>query len=262
MGDTVLHFEVLGSDAEALQRFYAEAFGWSMNPAGPGYAMALPGGPAGINGGIGAAPEGSPGHVTFYIEVGDLEATLSRVECLGGRQVVPPMDIPDGPRMAMFTDPEGHVVGLTQAGTGAAARAEESSKVERHGVNSPSGPTDRDHVAGVALPQLSDGDMRARLRAAKPYTAVILRKTSAFVRPDVDPTIWEHGRRNMALAEHGVLAIVLPIGDDSELAGLAVFGATPELTASIMEHDPGVEAGIFTWESHPVRGFPGARLPG
>ena len=110
---------------------------------------------------------------------------------------------------------------------------------------------------------ITDEFMRGRVGAARTYTAVLLRKTAAFKRPDVDPTIWEHGRRNMALAEHGVLAIVLPANDDpGDWAGLGIFAASPEDVAQIMDGDPGVRAGIFSYEIHPVRGFPGSRLPG
>jgi len=120
MGNPVTHFEVVGKDAATLQAFYGDAFGWEMQPAIPTYAMAHPNADGGINGGIGAAMDGGPGHVTFYVEVSDLEATLSSIERLGGRSVVGPMDVPGGPRLALFSDPEGHVVGLTQAGSGAA----------------------------------------------------------------------------------------------------------------------------------------------
>ena len=117
MGNPVVHFEVVGRDAEALQGFYRDAFGWQMRPSGPDYAMAYSGVEGSVNGGVGAAPGGGAGHVTFYVEVPDLEATLSRVEGLGGSRVVGPMDVPDGPRIAMFADPEGHVVGLVEAGS-------------------------------------------------------------------------------------------------------------------------------------------------
>ena len=117
MGNPVVHFEVVGRDAEALQAFYRDAFGWQMQPSGPGYAMAYPGVEGGVNGGVGAAPGGGAGHVTFYVEVPDLEATLSGIEDLGGSRVVGPMDVPEGPRIAMFADPEGHVVGLLEAGS-------------------------------------------------------------------------------------------------------------------------------------------------
>ncbi len=121
--------------------------------------------------------------------------------------------------------------------------------------------TDLTHVGGSALPIVSDETMLERLQAVRPYTAVLLRATDKLVRPDVDPIIWEHGRRNFALREHGVLAIVLPVDDDSDLAGLAVFTAPPDEVRAIMDHDPGVTGGIFTYEVHPVRGFPGSALP-
>ncbi len=116
MGNPVVHFEVVGKDANGLQRFYANAFGWEMKPEIPGYAMAHPNAAGGINGGVGAAPNGGPGHVTFYVEVPDLAMALGRIEKLGGGRVVEPRDLPGGGKVAMFSDPEGHVVGLFQTG--------------------------------------------------------------------------------------------------------------------------------------------------
>jgi hypothetical protein len=58
-----------------------------------------------------------------------------------------------------------------------------------------------------------------------------------------------------------VLAVVLPVDDDSDLAGLGVFNATEAEVTQILDEDPGVKAGIFTVELHPVRGFPGSSLP-
>jgi predicted enzyme related to lactoylglutathione lyase len=110
MSNPIVHVEVVGEDGEALQSFFRDAFDWQMRPSGSGYAMAHPG----VEG---ASPEGGQGHVTFYVEVRDLEATLSKIEGLGGSRVVAPMDVPDGPRIAMFADPEGHVVGLIEAGS-------------------------------------------------------------------------------------------------------------------------------------------------
>jgi len=39
---------------------------------------------AGIGGGIGVGPDGYDGHVTFYVEVPDVEAALAQAESLGG----------------------------------------------------------------------------------------------------------------------------------------------------------------------------------
>jgi predicted enzyme related to lactoylglutathione lyase len=117
MGNPVVHFEVVGRDAQALESFYKDAFDWQMQEAMPNYySMAYPGGEGGINGGIGAAMEGGgAGHVTFYVAVPDLEAALSKIEGLGGSTLMGPMDVPEGPSIAMFSDPEGHVVGLLKS---------------------------------------------------------------------------------------------------------------------------------------------------
>jgi uncharacterized protein len=114
MANPVVHFEVVGKDANALQNFYKKAFGWEMQSMMPQYAMARPGGEGGINGGIGAAMDGGKGHVTFYIAVDDLNAALKKIESLGGRKISEPMDVPGGPTIAMFADPEGHVIGLVK----------------------------------------------------------------------------------------------------------------------------------------------------
>ena len=80
MSNPIVHVEVVGEDGEALQSFYRDTFDWQMLPSGPGYAMAHPSVEGGINGGVGASPEGGKGHVTFYVEVGDLEAPLGKIE--------------------------------------------------------------------------------------------------------------------------------------------------------------------------------------
>jgi predicted enzyme related to lactoylglutathione lyase len=112
MASPVTHFEVIGQDAAALQRFYGQAFGWEMQDVMDGdYYMAHPG--SGIDGGIGAAREGA-GHVTFYVQVEDPAAALEKISELGGRTVQEPFDVPGGPTIALFADPEGHVIGLVK----------------------------------------------------------------------------------------------------------------------------------------------------
>jgi predicted enzyme related to lactoylglutathione lyase len=113
MPNPVVHFEVLGKDAERLQGFYRDAFAWKVEPVMPQYAMAHPTEDS-VAGGIGSAMDGGPGHVTFYVGVPDLDASLKKIESLGGKTVAPPMEVPGGPMIAMFADPEGHVVGLVK----------------------------------------------------------------------------------------------------------------------------------------------------
>jgi len=68
----------------------------------------------GINGGImKPKPGGIPAsHLTFYVQVEDLQATLDEAGKLGGETVVPPQPIPGIGSMALLRDPEGNVIGL------------------------------------------------------------------------------------------------------------------------------------------------------
>jgi YCII-related domain-containing protein len=107
---------------------------------------------------------------------------------------------------------------------------------------------------------VSDEFMREMLTKSKQYTAVLLRAARARQESDA-AIVWEHGRRNFSLRAEGLLAIVCPIVDDSEWSGIGIFDATPEEVVRVMDDDPGVKAGVFTYEVHPVRSFPGDRLP-
>jgi uncharacterized protein len=119
MANPVVHFEIIGTDAQVLKDFYRSAFDWEIGPPVKGantkdYAMVNPHGEGGIDGGIGGGVEGYGGHVTFYVGVPDLEAALAKIERLGGSTMMAPTDVPNGPRIALFSDPEGHMIGLVQ----------------------------------------------------------------------------------------------------------------------------------------------------
>lgn len=117
MGSKVVHFEVIGKDGKKLQEFFGSLFGWNIDANNPmNYGM-VDAGQAGIGGGIASDGQGGSGHLTFYVEVEDMQATLNKAESLGGKTIMPPMEVPGGPEIAMFADPEGHVVGLAKAGT-------------------------------------------------------------------------------------------------------------------------------------------------
>ena len=111
MANPVAWFEVTGKDGKKLQKFYGSLFGWKIDANNPmNYGM-TDSSETGIGGGIGPSQDGSS-NLTFYVAVGDLQASLDQAEKLGGKTVMPPMDVPDGPTIAMFADPEGNVVGL------------------------------------------------------------------------------------------------------------------------------------------------------
>ena len=112
----VAWFEITGKDGAALQHFYGKLFDWQIQDAGDesGYGL-VAAAERGIAGGIGAAQDGGPGGVTFYVEVDDPAAYLNKAEELGGQTIVPPTELEQfGLTFAFFTDPEGHVVGLSK----------------------------------------------------------------------------------------------------------------------------------------------------
>ena len=116
MGNPVVWFEVMGKDGAKLRSFYGDLFGWSYEDVeGMDYGM-VQGASAenmpSIPGGIGTAPQGAPNYQTFYVGVDDIPAALDRAESLGGTKLVEPMDLPMGGKIAIFSDPEGNMIGL------------------------------------------------------------------------------------------------------------------------------------------------------
>jgi predicted enzyme related to lactoylglutathione lyase len=74
---------------------------------------------------IAAEPGGIAGHITalghephhytiFYVEVDDVAGYLEKAKSLGGKMLVPPVEIPTG-TFAWTQDPEGNTVGLWKA---------------------------------------------------------------------------------------------------------------------------------------------------
>jgi predicted enzyme related to lactoylglutathione lyase len=123
MGQPVVHFEVMGKNAAALRPFYSDLFGWRIdtdNPMNYGIVQrdenVSPDG-IGIGGGIGEVPEGYAGHVTFYVEVSDVETALAKAESLGGTRMMGPETVMEGLVIGLFNDPEGHTIGVVKTGT-------------------------------------------------------------------------------------------------------------------------------------------------
>jgi len=121
MGQPVVHFEVVGDDNEKLHAFYGGLFDWKIDTDNPvGYGIIdresnLSADGIGIGGGIMGSKEMEGSHVTFYVEVPDVESALAKAEELGGTRVMGPDQVPGGPVLGMVNDPEGHMVGVVQA---------------------------------------------------------------------------------------------------------------------------------------------------
>jgi hypothetical protein len=109
--------------------------------------------------------------------------------------------------------------------------------------------------------EISDDYMRQMMTTSSDYSVVILHATAKREAPGVEKVIWEHARRNFALRVDGLLSIICRVADDSDVKGIGIFSATVDETRAIMDADPGVLAGLFTYEVHTGRSFPGDRLP-
>jgi uncharacterized protein len=113
MKHPVVHFEIVGKDAETLFDFYSGLFEWNIQDAGmPGGSYGLiPAEEGQIGGGIGATGQ-AQGHVTFYVAVDDVEAALAKAESLGGTRIMGPERPAPDTVIGLFADPEGHLVGV------------------------------------------------------------------------------------------------------------------------------------------------------
>ena len=110
-----MHWEIQATNAGHQRAFYSDLFGWPIDANNPqNYGMVGAAGDGAIGGGIGAAPEGDgKSYVTFYVEVPDIDAYLSKAESLGAATVMSRTDI-GMVVLAQFRDPEGNIIGLIE----------------------------------------------------------------------------------------------------------------------------------------------------
>jgi len=109
MSNPVVHFEIGCQDMARTAEFYSKLFDWKMQAMGPATMIAAGGG--GIDGHISSLGHEPHHYTTFYVQVEDLQAALDKAQELGGKTLVPPVEIPTG-GFAWFADPEGNTVGL------------------------------------------------------------------------------------------------------------------------------------------------------
>lgn len=110
----VVHWELFAEDAAALGRFYAELFGWHLEPTPEiGYVLIDTWAGAGINGGILTVADGYR-RPLFYVEVEDLQPALDSIKAAGGTMTLAPLT--EVVTFAQFADPQGTIVGLLKRG--------------------------------------------------------------------------------------------------------------------------------------------------
>lgn len=110
MGQPVVHFEIGCRDISKTADFYGKLFDWKITAHGPA-AMIATGQSLGIQGHLTALGHEPHRYVTVYVQVEDLPGYLDKVAKLGGKTLVPPVEIPEG-TFAWFADPEGNTIAL------------------------------------------------------------------------------------------------------------------------------------------------------
>jgi predicted enzyme related to lactoylglutathione lyase len=128
-------------DPEAAVDFYGGLFGWEfedlMPPDSPGryFIARLRRGDVAA---VGSQPEGGPPTAMWntYVWVESADDTAAKVRDAGGEVVTEPFDVMDAGRMAVFSDPEGAVFCVWQAGNHRGARiVNEPGSLNFNGLN-------------------------------------------------------------------------------------------------------------------------------
>ena len=110
--------ELLTYDVDKSKQFYAELLGWTMEdqpmPEGAGNYTILRVDGRPVGGMMKMPPQvpaGTPPHWGTYVTVDDVDAIAAKVQQLGGKILVPPMDSPDA-KFCVFQDPQGAVLSI------------------------------------------------------------------------------------------------------------------------------------------------------
>jgi predicted enzyme related to lactoylglutathione lyase len=110
MGQAVVHFELGCRNKERTKQFFKAMFDWGIVDEGPA-AVIDTHSTGGIQGHITSLGHEPHNYTIVYVQVDDVAFYLKKAEELGGKTLVPLVNIPTG-TFAWFADPEGNTVGL------------------------------------------------------------------------------------------------------------------------------------------------------
>lgn len=124
MTGRVVHFEVPYDDADRARSFYADVFGWAIQPVpefeynfvqtGPVAADTGMATDVGYIGGGMFQRSDEIGRPVITIEVDDMTEALAKIADHGGTAIGEPQQVGDMGVAAYFTDSEGNLMGLWQ----------------------------------------------------------------------------------------------------------------------------------------------------
>ena len=103
------------------------------------------------------------------------------------------------------------------------------------------------HFEGRAIATITNNFMRQSIAGTKKYTIVILKAGQCKTMPGVDKSVWEHGRRNFSLRAEGLLPIVCPVVDGSDVSRIGIFNLSVEETKKVAAWHP-LHGSDVAWE--------------
>ncbi|VEP16542.1 Glyoxalase family protein [Hyella patelloides LEGE 07179] len=111
--------ELMTSDIGAAKDFYQQLFGWTWKDremeGGKTY-ITIKAGEQPVGGILSTenalSEEAPPPHWGMYVTVENVDQTLELAQSMGAKVFVPPTDIPDTGRFAVFADPQGAVLSI------------------------------------------------------------------------------------------------------------------------------------------------------
>jgi hypothetical protein len=105
------HIEIPAKGRANLAKFYADIFGWEIQPMDEMHYTLWDAG--NLGGGFAEVDEMyQPGDVLVHIQSDDIEADLKKIEKLGGKTLRGKSEIPGTGWWAVFTDPTGNRMAL------------------------------------------------------------------------------------------------------------------------------------------------------
>jgi uncharacterized protein len=122
--DKVVHFEIPADNVARAKKFYADSFQWQMQDVPEmNYTLLhtvetdpekrIPKEPGAINGGLFKRQPDMP-HPQFFMQVGDIDASLAKIKAHGGEIIRPKTPVGEMGFVANFKDTEGNILGLWQ----------------------------------------------------------------------------------------------------------------------------------------------------
>ncbi len=112
MAHDFIHVEIPSAQLQRAAQFYQNVFGWKMNYVEEADYMLFETG-GNINGAFYHSPQhtGRQG-VVVYVEVESIADTLAQIRQFGGATVVPQTPVDQMGSFALFSDPDGNVLGI------------------------------------------------------------------------------------------------------------------------------------------------------